>query len=97
MRGFYIMRRWLSKLSLTTLGLLVAAHGLHAKEEQEPKDYNVLGLGSAFIDYILKVNDEELEEMKYDKGTWAPIEYSSLSSILKDKEEYLIKKSGGGK
>lgn len=72
------------------------SQGFGSETSENDQNYNILGLGSAFIDYILKVNDEELEEMKYDKGTWGPIEYSCLKSILKDKDQHLIQKSGGG-
>lgn len=61
----------------------------------QDKSYDIIGLGSAFIDYIVKVNDEELNAMKYDKGSWAPIEYSSLQSILKKNNENLLSFSGG--
>lgn len=59
-------------------------------------NYDILGLGSAFIDYILKVNEEDLTSLKYDKGSSGSIEYSSLQSLLKKNDTHLQCSSFGG-
>ncbi len=59
------------------------------------KNYDILSLSSAFIDYVIKVNDEELSEMKYEKGSWAPIEYASLQTLLKKNDKKILSFSGG--
>lgn len=87
-QGFFMKKRAL----LFFLPLLVQVNA----STKAINEHEILGLGSAFIDYILKINEEELEEMKYEKGTWGPIEYSSLQKILKDKDENLINTTGGG-
>ncbi|PCI95382.1 hypothetical protein COB11_02380 [Candidatus Aerophobetes bacterium] len=92
------MKKRLLQRSLTAILSIALSTTVFSEEESShtKENYDILGLGSAFIDYILKVNDEELEEMKYDKGTWGPIEYSSLKSILKKKDTNLINTTGGG-
>ncbi|MCH9631376.1 MAG: putative sugar kinase YdjH [Chlamydiia bacterium] len=92
------MKKLLLRLSIFAILSITLPATAFSKEEssQTKENYDILGLGSAFIDYILKVNDEELEEMKYDKGTWAPIEYTSLRTILKEKDTKLINTTGGG-
>lgn len=74
---------------------LCPAFSLFASFSQS-KEYDIIGLGSAFIDYIIKINDEDLHEMKYEKGSWAPIEYSSLQSLLKKNNHKIVSSSGGG-
>lgn len=46
------------------------------------KEYQVLGLSAAIIDHYFFVTDEQLQAMSQEKGGWAPIDYSTLASIL---------------
>ncbi len=47
-----------------------------------PKEYGVLGLTGAIIDHYFFVTDEELKSMAEEKGSWAPIDYPTLCSLL---------------
>lgn len=61
-----------------------------------PANYDILGLGSAFINYILKVNEEDLTSLKYTKGSYDSIEYHSLQFLLKTNDKHLHSSSCGG-
>lgn len=79
--------KWLLILSTVVSCLL-------AQEEKEDS-HEVLGLGSAFIDYIIQVNDNQLLDLKYEKGSWAPIEYDCLKKILDTNDEKINTFHGG--
>ncbi|MBM3192552.1 MAG: adenosine kinase, partial [Chlamydiae bacterium] len=72
-------------LSLSCTSLWGVSHTRH----------EILGLGSAFIDYILKVSEEDLSSLRYAKGSSEPIDYTHLQSLL-NKHPKEIKSSSGG-
>ncbi|MBF5059537.1 adenosine kinase [Candidatus Neptunochlamydia vexilliferae] len=47
-----------------------------------PKEYGVLGLTGAIIDHYFFITNEELKAMAEEKGSWAPIDYPTLCSLL---------------
>lgn len=67
---------------------------IHASFNQGT-NYDIIGLGSAFIDYIVKVNEEELSEMKCSKGSQDFIEYDSLQSLIKKHDKVQVPSAGG--
>ncbi|QVL56935.1 MAG: adenosine kinase [Simkaniaceae bacterium] len=60
-----------------------------------PEQYEVLSLSAAIIDHYYFITDEELKSMTNEKGSWAPIDRETLSSIL-DKNESVSKMVTGG-
>jgi len=69
---------------------------LHLPLLGNPVSYDILGIGSAFVNYILKVNEEDLTSLKYDKGSSGSIEYNSLQSLLNNNNKQLQCSSFGG-
>jgi len=68
---------------LFTLLLTLSAHSLRAEAPELIKEYGVVGLSAAIIDHYFFITDEQLRSMTSEKGGWAPIDYPTLSSILK--------------
>jgi sugar/nucleoside kinase (ribokinase family) len=66
-----------------TLLLTLSAHSLRAEAPKLIKEYGVVGLSAAIIDHYFFITDEQLRSMTSEKGGWAPIDYPTLSSILK--------------
>jgi len=58
--------------------------GMHAEsyDPNAPKEYSVLSLSAAIIDHFFLISDEQLREVTNEKGSWAPIDYPTLCSIL---------------
>jgi sugar/nucleoside kinase (ribokinase family) len=82
---------WLHKIIATLTFTCLTTGVCPALNKQ---NYDIIAIGSAFLDYIIKVNDEELSAMDCGKGSWAPIEYSSLQSMLQKHDQNLIPYAG---
>ncbi len=62
---------------------------------QKANNYDVVGLGTAFIDYIIEVNDKELSDLKYKKGSWGAIDLNSFQTVLDSKAKTVTTSPGG--
>jgi len=82
MRSYKILAFWFLSVLSTVAG-------------SDRKNYDIVGLGSAFIDYIMRVNEDELSGMKCSKGSSGIIEYSSLRSLIQEHNQKMISKPGG--
>lgn len=60
-----------------------------------PQGHSVLGLSSAIMDHFFMISDAELELITNEKGSWTPIDYPTLCSIL-DKNPDASKMTPGG-
>jgi len=70
---------------LRVLLLCLAFHGISfAKpyDPEEPKEYHILSLSAAIIDHYFFISDEQLKSVTNEKGSWAPIDFETLTSIL---------------
>ena len=68
---------------LFTLLLTLSAHSLRCEVPELTKEYGVVGLSASLIDHYFFITDEQLRSMTSDKGGWAPIDYPTLSDLLK--------------
>lgn len=73
---------------LNTLNLFSSANS-------NKQAYEVIGIGSAFMDYIIKINDEDLEKMNYPKGSWGCIDQKNFKKVIHQKENNVITSPGG--
>lgn len=86
----------IAKRNSIILSIVVSLQTLLIGAETTKKnDYEIIGLGSAFVDYIIKVNDEELESMKYPKGSWDSIDLKNFQKVITKKDQNMITASGG--
>ena len=60
------------------------------------KKYDVIGIGSALLDFIVEVDDNVLAEMNLEKGTMKLIEEEDSIKILSKLAKYDVKTSPGG-
>ncbi|NGX51599.1 MAG: Pseudouridine kinase, partial [Chlamydiae bacterium] len=60
-----------------------------------PKEYAVLSLSAAIIDHFFTISDQQLNLVTNEKGSWAPIDYATLTSIL-DRNQGASKMLPGG-
>lgn len=60
-----------------------------------PKEYSVLSLSAAIIDHFFIISEDQLRSVTNEKGSWAPIDYPTLCSIL-DRNQGASKMVPGG-
>ncbi|TXI88782.1 MAG: adenosine kinase [Chryseobacterium sp.] len=63
------------------LSLTLAGHGIESPPI-ENQSYEVLTLGAAIIDHYFLISDAELKPISNEKGSWAPIDYTTFRAIL---------------
>ncbi len=82
---------------LFALFLILIEVSLRAEITGLKKEYGVVGLSAAIIDHYFFITDEQLQSITSEKGGWAPIDYSALSSFLqKNKGAAKIIPGGSG-
>lgn len=77
--------------------LLLTSFGLRGEsyDPNAPQKYTVLTLSAAIIDYLFLISEDELRAVTHEKGSWAPIDYPTLTSIL-DRNPGISKMVPGG-
>jgi sugar/nucleoside kinase (ribokinase family) len=71
------MVKFLKILVIVSLFSTVSLQGENSKKEAK-----VLSLSAAIVDHFFLISEEQLRLVTTEKGTWAPIDYQTLSSIL---------------
>lgn len=81
------------KLKALAIGIVILFQvGVHAEANES---YSVLSLSSAIIDHFFLISEERLKSVTNEKGSWAPIDYRTLRSIL-DQNQNISKMVSGG-
>jgi sugar/nucleoside kinase (ribokinase family) len=63
---------------------------------ESKKEFDVFGIGSALMDFLIEIEENELVEMDLDKGEMHLIDEEKSKKILKKMENYSVKTAPGG-